>query len=102
MRQQQGCAAPQECRDHFLCELEKEVDRLSGYQKDREAIVSQRSALDALRHSVPEASRLDRLLKYEITLDRATDRVLTRLERLQRMRLGQPVPPPINLTVTGS
>jgi len=102
VRQQQGWAAPQECRDHFLCELEKEVDRLRGYQKDREAIVSQRSALDALRHSVPEASRLDRLLKYEITLDRATDRVLTQLERLQRMRLGQPVPPPISLTVTGS
>lgn len=101
-RKQQGYATLQECRASFLCELENETDRLRRYQKDKEAIMSERSALDAQRHSVPEAARLDRLLRYETTLERATDRALTQLERLQRMRLGQPAPPPINLTLTSS
>jgi hypothetical protein len=42
-------------------------------------------------HNVPEAPQLDRLLRYEASLERAIDRTLTQLERLQRMRLGQPV-----------
>jgi hypothetical protein len=37
-------------------------------------------------------TELDRLLRYEASLDRSFDRTLSQLERLQRMRLGQPVP----------
>lgn len=48
--------------------------------------------------SVPRSS--DRLLRYETHLSREFDRTLAQLERLQRIRLGQPVPPPINLNVT--
>jgi len=44
----------------------------------------------------------DRLLRYETSLDRAIDRTLNQLERYQRMRLGQPVPPPVNVNVTSS
>jgi hypothetical protein len=41
----------------------------------------------------------DLLLRYEATLDRAIDRTLAQLERYQRMRLGHPVPPPINVNL---
>jgi hypothetical protein len=51
---------------------------------------------------VPEASRLDRMLRYEAALERAFDRTLNQLERLQRMRLGQPVSPPININLSNS
>ncbi len=44
--------------------------------------------------------RLDRLLRYEASLERAFDRTLNQLERLQRMRHGQPVPPRIDFTVS--
>jgi len=44
----------------------------------------------------------DLFLRYETTLDRAIDRTLAQLERYQRMRLGHPVPPPINVNVSSS
>jgi hypothetical protein len=45
---------------------------------------------------------VDRLLilRYEANLHRVFDRTLSQLERLQRIRLGQPVPPPMMLEVT--
>ena len=42
----------------------------------------------------------DRLLRYESQLERAFDRALTQLERLQRMRLGESIPPPVKLDIT--
>ena len=50
--------------------------------------------------SIPDAPGLDRLLRYEASLERVFDRTLSQLERLQRMRLGQPVPPPFKLEVS--
>jgi len=44
----------------------------------------------------------DHLLRYETTLDRAIDRALAQFERLQRMRLGQPVPPRIDVNISSS
>ncbi len=37
------------------------------------------------------------LLRYEASLERAIDRTLSQLERLQRMRLGLAVPPPFRV-----
>ena len=45
-------------------------------------------------------ARLDRLLRYETTLDHAIDRLLGQIERAQRVRLGQSVPPPIKLDIS--
>jgi hypothetical protein len=45
---------------------------------------------------------LDLLLRYETSLERNFDRALTQLERLQQMRLGQPVAPPIKLDISSS
>jgi hypothetical protein len=42
-------------------------------------------------HAIPNSEVLDRLLRYETTIDRALNRALDRLDRLQRRRLGQPV-----------
>lgn len=46
---------------------------------------------------VPSQEVSDRLLRYEAHLSREFDRTLSELERLQRMRLGQPVPPKIEV-----
>jgi len=40
------------------------------------------------------------LLRYETSLERQFDRILTQLERLQRRRLGQPVPPPVKVELS--
>ena len=40
------------------------------------------------------------LMRYEINLDCHIERTLNQLERLQRMRLGQPVPPPVSVELS--
>ena len=54
--------------------------------------IAPKQKLEELCRNVPEAPRLDRLLRYEASLERAFDRTLNQLERLQRIRLGLPVP----------
>jgi hypothetical protein len=44
----------------------------------------------------------DHLLRYEASIERAFDRALIQLERLQRMRLGQPISPPIKLDISSA
>lgn len=59
-----------------------------------------RTELEALRQDGPDSPSVDQLLRYEASLERAFDRTLNQLERLQRMRLGQPVPPEIKVNLT--
>jgi hypothetical protein len=42
----------------------------------------------------------EHLLRYEASIERSFDRTLSQLERVQRMRLGQPILPPIKLDVS--
>jgi len=52
------------------------------------------------KHAIPNSEVLDRLLRYETTIDRALNRALERLERLQRRRLRQPLLPPVSVHPT--
>ena len=47
------------------------------------------------------APPVDLLLRYLTTFDRSIARTLDELERLQRARKGQPVPPRIELELKG-
>jgi hypothetical protein len=49
-----------------------------------------REDYEALREGFREGPDLAKQLRYEAALDRSFDRTLGQLERLQRMRLGQP------------
>ena len=49
---------------------------------------------------LPRQNVPDLLQRYEGGLERAFDRTLAQLERLQRLRLGQPVPPLINVRLS--
>lgn len=100
--QQNGYTSPQECEKNFVEEVNDEIRRLEHYRQQDATISARRLQLEVLRQSVPESPRLDQLLKYETGISREIDRTLNQLERLQRMRLGQTVPPPINLSVTTS
>lgn len=48
---------------------------------------------------IPEIEEMDRLLRYETRLEGAFDRTLQQLERLQRMRRGEAVPPTVKVDV---
>lgn len=99
-RKQKGYASVEQCRKNFLEELNGVIRFLEEYGKARKSLEYHRINLESLRQNVPDSPRLDQLLRYETTLERSFDRTLTQLERLQRIRLGQPVPPPIKLDVS--
>ena len=87
-------------RNEFLGEIAGEIKRLERYKQDRASTESNRMKLEALRRSVPDSPRLELLLRYGASMERSYDRVLCELERVQAKRLGQPVPPPINVNVS--
>ena len=92
-RQKNGATSSLQCQRSFLEEIEGEIRRLER----NKLIESERRRLEALRHYVPDSSQPDRLLRYEASLLRNIDRILAQLERLQRMRLGQPVLPKLEV-----
>ncbi len=99
-REREGYATPEQCKQNVLHEIDAEIRRLKRYQKARASIEGDRIKLEILRQSIPDFPRSDRLLRYEASLERAFERTLNQLERLQRMRLGQPVLPPVKIEVS--
>lgn len=97
--ERQGDVYTQNYGKIMLMEIGVEISRLRGYRKKPDSIETARGQLEFQCRSVPDAPGLDRLLRYEASLERVFDRTLSQLERLQQMRLGKPVPPPIQVHV---
>jgi hypothetical protein len=76
--------------------IEKEISGLKR-QQARAAVQTAQTQLELECRNVPDRPVLDRLLRYEVTLERGIDRTLSQLERLQRMRKGQPVLPELKV-----
>ena len=93
----EGYVSPEQCKSNVLQAIDREIRRLKRHRKLLTTIETQRMEIEALRLVVPESPALDRLLRYEASLDRSFDRTLSQLERLQRMRLGQPVLPKLEV-----
>jgi hypothetical protein len=91
-----------ECKRLVMEEIDEELTRLKDLESKQASIEDSRAQAESLSRSVPENSTLDRLFRYETHLNRDFDRTLVQIERLQRMRLGQPVPPPINVNLSKS
>ena len=49
---------------------------------------------------LPQPSVLDKILRYETALERQLYRAMNQLERLQRRRIGEIVPPPITMEMS--
>jgi hypothetical protein len=72
------------------------INELKACSSEREYL-----ALDAEARSfsLPPADATDKLLRYEAHVDRGLYRAMDQLERLQRRRRGENVPPPLNINV---
>jgi hypothetical protein len=77
-------------------------DRLERI-RDFEGFVLERENLaveaEARSFSLPPVDATDKLLRYEAHLDRQLYRAMDQLERLQRRRRGENVPPPLNINL---
>lgn len=89
-------------RENFIEQDMEGIDRFKALinEIDKEERVEKLklSRLADLK-SLPSAKEIDKLLKYEGTIERQLYKAINQLERLQRMRQGEIVPPPINLNI---
>jgi len=88
------------CHKLVVGALEAEFNRLSDLYQVQASIEFRKAQSNFGAARIPSQDAFDRLLRYEAHLSREFDRTLTHLERLQRMRKGQPVPPPLRLEVS--
>jgi len=109
------CAAQERMAVPAISKLSKQLD-----PKERSlllAIFTLKSAiilLEELRHSrntsvreiaiaqhvIPNGDALDKILRYETAIERQLGRTVDRLERLQRRRQGEMIPPPVSVRLT--
>jgi hypothetical protein len=52
------------------------------------------------QHVIPNSDALDKILRYETTIERQLGRSVDRLERLQRRRKGETLLPPVSVRLT--
>ena len=72
------------------------INVFKGYALEREKL---KGDAEARSFSLPPADATDKLLRYEAHLDRQLYRAMDQLERLQRQRGGEIVPPPLNINL---
>ena len=78
----------------------QEIMRLAELQHTAAEVEKLRQEQNVACARVPAQEVSDRLLRYETHLSREFDRTLAQLERVQRMRLGQPLPPKLEVSHT--
>ena len=86
-------------RAYITALIEDRLERISefkGYALERENLAVD---AEARSFSLPTAEATDKLLRYEAHLDRQLYRAMDQLERLQRQRRGENVPPPLNVNL---
>jgi hypothetical protein len=72
------------------------VSTLGKYATERENLETD---AEARSFTLPPPDATDKLLRYEAHLDRQLYRAMDQLERLQRQRRGEAVPPPLNINM---
>jgi hypothetical protein len=99
-RREHGYISPEECAARTVKAIDAEIRRIAAESRSLDTINAAKAKLNKQALSVPQSPNLERYIRYEASLERAFDRTLAQLERLQRIRRGQPVLPAIKVDVT--
>ncbi|HTM39861.1 MAG TPA: hypothetical protein VL177_03075 [Terriglobales bacterium] len=78
--------------------IQEAIQHFGAFQEESEKN-QERQVIE--RYSIPDDEALNRILKYQALNDRRLQRALIQLERLQRQRKGDYVPPPVKVSVDG-
>jgi len=82
--------------DELRAAAEERLGLLRQQQLDEQA---QEVAIQQAQRSIPPLKDALSFARYEAALERQIYRALAALERFQRLRAGEPVPPPLNITI---
>jgi hypothetical protein len=80
----------------FIDERLARISLFQEYASERESLAVD---AEARSFSLPPEDATDKLLRYEAHVDRQLYRAMDQLERLQRQRQGENVPPPLNINL---
>jgi hypothetical protein len=94
---QSATDVPRDAAESIVRMLTEDIERFESILRDWGQRGDDRNRLEEIRRLVPWE---DRLQRYEGSLERSFDRTLSQLERLQRLRLGQPVLPALKVDVS--
>ncbi len=96
--------APEVLKENFqravVAHIERELTRYRQLRVERQEREEKEEAARQAADVLPEAPVLDKIMRYETTLERQMYRAMDQLERLQRRRAGEEVPPPVNVEVS--
>jgi len=96
-----GSNSPDEYKKLIIELIDEEIKTLDAEQELQGSFENLKAEYRAVAALVPPQGAMDRLIRYETHLNREFDRLLNRLERVQRMRRGQPAPPMVNVEING-
>ena len=91
---------PADAAESMVSMLDEKIEALASMRYRRMIRDENRNRLEAVTALVPGQEVTDRLQRYEGSLERSFDRTLSQLERLQRLRKGQPVLPALKVDVS--
>jgi hypothetical protein len=88
-------------RKAMLDTIDTEMERLKGLEDHAGYAEDLRYESEVMRYHLPTSESSDKILRYETTIERQLYRAINQLERLQRQREGESVPPPIQIDLSG-
>jgi len=94
-------ASPGECHQGLLKMLDDESERLKYLKQCAEGKEQLETDAMAASLALPSKDAMDRILRYQTTIERELYRAMNQLERMQRQRRGEPMPPAINIDLSG-
>jgi hypothetical protein len=95
-----NCEDQPDAKKMILETIGEEILRLTELHDDAVKIEALRNRYSVAGPSVPPQAVSEHLMRYEAHLSREIDRILCRLERLQRIRKGQPLPPQVDVKIS--
>jgi hypothetical protein len=92
---------PEKCKEIILDLIAGERKRLESLKR----IIKHNENLEledeVASLALPSKEAVDKILRYETAIERQLYRAINELERLQRQRKGEAIPPPINVEFSG-
>jgi hypothetical protein len=89
-----------ELKKYIIGLLDEKIKNLEGMNEGWKAIQKEKAQYQTSAAVIPGQEVSDRLIRYEAHLSREFDRTLNQLERLQRIRKGQPLPPQFDVKIS--
>ena len=86
-------------KEKILNEILTQIDRLKSAEERRHDSMRQQD-IKVMCRRIPHGEAMERLLRYEATLERAFERVLAQLERMQRLRRGLAPAPRLDVSIS--